>query len=49
MKSLMRVLGGILMFFAPQEAWAGWVLLGAGIVIEALGIAFEHKRDQGSR
>lgn len=36
------VLGGVLMFFAP-EMWLGLVLLALGVVIELTGIALERK------
>lgn len=39
---IMVVLGGILMFLAP-EAWPGALVLVLGIVLELVGIALEHK------
>jgi len=39
---LLVVLGGVLMFLAP-EIWAGLVVLALGVVIELAGIALEHK------
>jgi hypothetical protein len=36
------LLGGVLMALAP-EIWVGLVLLALGVVIEAAGIALEHK------
>ena len=39
---IMVVLGGILMFLAP-EVWQGAVLFALGVVLELFGIALEHK------
>lgn len=36
------VLGVVLMLFAP-ESTGGWVLLAAGVVLEVIGIALEHR------
>lgn len=36
------VLGVVLMLFAPDSP-GGWVLLGAGVVLEIIGIWLEHK------
>ncbi|MBZ0091400.1 MAG: hypothetical protein K8F27_04155 [Sulfuricellaceae bacterium] len=42
---ILMVLGGLLMFLAPdEEAWVGKALLGAGAAIELVGIALERKR-----
>ncbi len=42
---VLMVLGGVLMFLAPdEETWIGKVLLGLGVAIELLGIALERKR-----
>jgi drug/metabolite transporter (DMT)-like permease len=38
------VLGGILMFLAP-EVWAGLILLVLGVLVEAIGITLEKKKD----
>ena len=40
--ALLVVAGALLMWLAP-EVWSGVVLLGAGIGIEAAGIALEHR------
>ncbi len=40
--AILVVLGGILMFLAP-EVWQGLVLLALGILLELLGIALERK------
>ena len=37
------VLGGALMWLAPQEALFGIMLLGAGIALELVGITLEHR------
>ncbi len=39
------VLGVLVMLFAPQSpgGWIGWILLGAGVVLEVIGIALERK------
>lgn len=39
---LLVVLGGVLMFLAP-EIWAGLVVLALGVAVELAGIALEHK------
>jgi hypothetical protein len=39
---IMVVLGGVLMFLAP-EAWPGELILILGVVLELAGIALEHK------
>jgi drug/metabolite transporter (DMT)-like permease len=39
---LLVVLGGVLMFLAP-EMWVGLVLLALGVVIELAGIALERR------
>lgn len=41
---IMVVLGGILMFLAP-EVWQGALLLALGIVIELIGITLERKAE----
>lgn len=37
------ILGGILMFFAPDKYWLGGVLLALGVVVELVGITLERK------
>ncbi len=38
------VLGGLLMFFAPEtEEWAGLAVLALGVIIEIIGITLEHR------
>jgi len=38
----MMVLGGVLMFLAPQ-VWPGALLFAIGVALELLGITLEHK------
>jgi uncharacterized membrane protein len=38
------VLGGLLMFFAPEtDEWAGLAVLALGVIIEIIGITVEHR------
>ena len=37
------VLGGLLMFLAPEEAKFGAVLLALGILVEIVGISLAHR------
>ena len=37
------ILGGVLMFFAPDKYWVGGVLLALGVVLELVGITLEKK------
>jgi hypothetical protein len=37
-------LGGLFLYFAPEQAWLGIVLLGLGIAVEIAGIALGHHR-----
>ena len=37
------VLGGLLMFLAPEKYWLGGVLLALGVVVELVGITLEKK------
>lgn len=38
------VIGGLLMFFAPEtEEWAGLAVLALGVIIEIIGITLEHR------
>jgi hypothetical protein len=39
---LLVVLGGLVMFFAP-ETWAGLALLVLGVSLEVAGIALRHR------
>lgn len=36
-------LGGFLLLLAPQNAWAGAVLLGLGVALEIAGLIFAHR------
>lgn len=38
------VLGGVLLFLAPEDIWIGAVLVGLGIALEIVGIALGHTR-----
>lgn len=37
------IVGGILMFLAPDKYWLGGVLLALGVVVELVGITLERK------
>jgi hypothetical protein len=37
------ILGGVLMFFAPDKYWVGGVLLALGVVVELVGITLERQ------
>jgi len=37
------VAGGLLMWLAPEEAGVGVFLLGAGVLLEIVGITLEHR------
>ena len=34
--TVLLILGGVLIFLAPQNAWIGFALLGAGLVVEVI-------------
>lgn len=38
------VLGGILLFLAPDDAWAGVILLALGVALEIAGLVFAHRK-----
>ncbi len=40
---ILVVLGGVLIFLAP-ETIGGFILIGIGVVVEAVGIFLEHRR-----
>jgi hypothetical protein len=40
---ILVVLGGVLIYLAP-ETLDGFILIGMGVVIEAVGIFLEHRR-----
>jgi drug/metabolite transporter (DMT)-like permease len=44
---LLIVLGALLMFFAPDNAWIGIVLGLLGIAIEAIGLAMAERAKRG--
>jgi len=37
------IVGGLLMWFAPEEAGVGVFLLAAGVLLEIVGIALERR------
>ena len=41
------VAGAILIFLAPNNAWAGIAMVLLGVAIELLGIVLRHARDGG--
>jgi hypothetical protein len=42
------VLGGALMWLAPEEALFGVLLLAAGIALEVVGITLEHRNGRAA-
>ncbi|SEO46446.1 hypothetical protein SAMN05216316_0274 [Nitrosovibrio sp. Nv6] len=38
------VLGGILMFFAPENIWIGAVLFALGLCVEIAGLVLGHRK-----
>lgn len=38
------VLGGVLLFLAPEDIWIGAVLVALGIVLEVVGATLGHPR-----
>ncbi len=42
--AILLVLGGVLIFLAPQNAWLGSVPLGAGLLLEVVGYIIRHDR-----
>jgi len=39
---ILLVLGGVLLFFAPEDVWLGAVLVGLGVVLEIVGAAMHR-------
>lgn len=37
------ILGGVLLFLAPENAWLGLVFVGLGILLEVAGIMLAHR------
>jgi hypothetical protein len=37
------ILGGVLLFLAPENAWLGLVFIGLGILLEVAGIMLAHR------
>ncbi len=40
------VLGGILMFFAPENIWIGALLFALGVGVEIAGLVLAHRNDK---
>ena len=38
------ILGGVLMFLAPQDIWIGAVLFTLGVVVEIAGLVLGHNK-----
>jgi len=38
------VLGGVLIFLAPENAWIGAVLLALGLSVEIAGVVLGHRK-----
>ncbi|SOD41644.1 hypothetical protein [Nitrosovibrio sp. Nv4] len=38
------VLGGILMFFAPENIWIGAVIFALGLCVEIAGLVLGHRK-----
>jgi hypothetical protein len=41
------ILGGLLMFLAPENMWIGAVLFGLGIIVELAGAVLRQRRKPG--
>ncbi|MBN9125792.1 MAG: hypothetical protein J0I90_00230 [Nitrosospira sp.] len=41
------ILGGLLMFLAPENIWVGAVLFGLGIIVEIAGAVLRQRREPG--
>jgi Zn-dependent membrane protease YugP len=39
---VLLVVGGLFIFLAPQNAWIGFVLLGAGLMLEIISYDIRH-------
>jgi drug/metabolite transporter (DMT)-like permease len=39
----LMVLGGILLFLAPQDVWVGVLLLGLGVALEVVGTLMQRR------
>lgn len=48
LSAILIVLGGILIFFAPDNALTGAVLAAAGIVIELIAFGLARREDEGN-
>jgi Zn-dependent membrane protease YugP len=38
------ILGGVLMFFAPENIWIGAVLFSLGVCVEIVGLVLSHRK-----
>jgi|APLow6443716910_1056828.scaffolds.fasta_scaffold421935_2 hypothetical protein len=38
------ILGGTILFLAPEDAWAGGILVALGIALEIAGIVLGHRK-----
>lgn len=38
------ILGGVFIFLAPENAWAGVILLGLGLAVEIAAMLYSHRK-----
>ena len=43
------ILGAVLIFFAPEDAWIGVVLLTLGLGIEIVGLILRHRKQRNQK
>ena len=43
------ILGAVLIFFAPEDAWIGVVLLTLGFGIETIGLVLRHRKQRNQK
>lgn len=43
------ILGAVLIFFAPENAWIGVVLLTLGLGIEIVGLILRHRKQRNQK
>jgi len=43
------ILGAVLIFFAPENAWVGVVLLTLGLGIEIVGLLLRHREQRNQK
>lgn len=41
---LLLILGGLLMFFAPENIWIGAILFALGLCVEIAGLVLGHRK-----